>query len=227
MSTPPHSSLEPFKLKNRSLSVVPALWAFSARLVSRAISAPAGRLLLVLVTASAALGLSSCTHNVYQFPEYTFAGRPIPPSQLGERVLVGVTNGGSGALVILDGLRDIRNNISNTVQGFTISGYSGGYPSNIISFPEQLRGYVYSNASPYPLGIVNYSTESSSGNAASFGTPANSVATAPDFVRIYGAVEESGQVLVVDNTTGASYALNLPNVYKVAVNTGDTVALAM
>ena len=216
---PPHTSLEPFKLIIRSFLARPAL---------RAISAPARRLVFALLTASAALTITSCTHNLYQFPAYTFAGRPIPPSQLGERVMVSVTfNGSSGGLVILDGLRDIRNNLQNTVPGYNISGYSGGYPSSILNFPEQLRGYVYSNVSPYPLNIVNYSTESSTGSAGSFGGAANSIAVAPDFIRVFAAVESAGQIAVIDNQTGANYALNLPNVYKVAVNTGDTVALAM
>jgi hypothetical protein len=185
--------------------------------------------LLVLLLASTALTFTSCSHNVYQFPEYTFAGRPIPPSKLGERVLVGVSfnSSSTGGLVILDGLRDLRNNIQNTVPGFSISGYSGGYPSLILNFPEQLRGYVYSGASPYPVNTINYSTEASTGSAGSFGGAANSIAIAPDFIRIYAAVEGNGQLVVIDNQLGQTYALNLPNVYKVAVNTGDTVAVAM
>lgn len=224
---PPHSSLEPFKLIIRSLSARPASWVSSARQHIK-VSATARGLLLGLLTTSAVVGMAACSHNVYQFPEHTFAGRPVPPSSLGERVLVGVTfNGSSGGLVILDGLRDLRNNIQNTVQGYSISGFAGGAPSQILNFPEQLRGYVYSNASPYPISIVNYSTESSSGSAGSFGGAANGIAISPDFARIFAAVETSGQLVVIDQQLGQSYALNLPNVYKVASNTGDTVALAM
>jgi hypothetical protein len=224
---PPHSSLEPFKLIIRSLSARPASWISSARQLCK-VSVSTRGLLLGLLTTCAVGAITACSHNVYQFPEYTFAGRPIPPSSLGERVLVGVTfNGSSGGLVILDGLRDLRNNIQNTVTGYSISGYSGGYPSLILNFPEQMRGYVYSNSSPYPVGIVNYSSESSSGSAGSFGGQANSVTTSPDFARIFAAVEGNGQVVVVDQQLGQNFALNLPNVYKVAVNTGDTVALAM
>jgi hypothetical protein len=228
---PPHSSLEPFKLIIRSFFARPAL-RIAQLLPGRSASASkrtsASRILLALLTVSAALSVTSCTHNLYQFPEYTFAGRPIPPSSLGERVLVGVSsNGTSGALVILDGLRDIRNNLQNTVTGYSISGYSGGYPSLILNFPEQLRGYVYSAASPFPVGTVNYSTEASTGSAGNFGGATNSIAIAPDFLRLYGAVEGNGQLVVIDQQLGGTYALNLPNVYKVAVNTGDTVALAM
>ncbi len=220
---------------NRSFAALPAFRALSASL-PRVFSALTVRRLpssvrtaaLAVLTASAALAVTSCTHNYYQFPEYTFAGRPVPPSSLGERVLVGVSfNGSSGGLVILDGLRDLRNNIQNTIAGYSISGYSGSYPSLILNFPEQLRGYVYSSASPYSLSTVNYSTESSSGSAGSFGSAANSIAIAPDSIRIFGAAEQTGQLVVIDQQLGATYALNLPNVYKVAVNTGDTVALAM
>ncbi len=216
---PPHPSLESFTLIDRSLSAPPAQRALFTR--SRGVP-------LAFVTAVVALALSACSHNLYQFPLYTFAGRPIPPSQLAERVLVGVTiNGTSGTLVILDGLRDIRNNLSNTIRGFSITGYSGGYPSLILNFPEQLRGYVYSNASPYPVAIVNYSTEASSGSAGSFGGPSASLGIPPDFQREFSAVEQNGQLVVIDNSSGGTYPLNLPNVYSVAVNAGDTVALAM
>ena len=47
------------------------------------------------------LGLSSChssQYYYYKFPEYNFAGRPIPPSKLAQRVMIGVTaNGSSGS----------------------------------------------------------------------------------------------------------------------------------
>ena len=224
---PPHSSLEPFKLIIRSLSARTASWISSARQHCK-VSISARGLLLGLLTTSAVATLTACTRNFYQFPLYTFAGRPVPPSSLGERVLVGVTlNGSSGSLVILDGLRDLRNNIQNTIIGYSIAGYSGGYPSQILNFPEQMRGFVYSNTPPYSVGTVNYSTESSSGSAGSFGGQANSVAAAPDLTRIFAAVEGNGQVVVIDQAMGQSFALNLPNVYKVAVNTGDSVALAM
>ncbi len=210
-------------MTNRSLAALSALRTFllQSRLRTR-------HALLALLTAAAALAITACSHNLYQFPLYTFAGRPIPPSQLAQRVMVGVTaNGSSGSLIILDGLRDIRNNIENTKPGFSISGFSGGYPSLILNFPEQLRGYVYSNVSPFGVSIINYSTEASVGSAGSFQGASTSLAIAPDFQRVYSAVEQNGQLVVIDNTNGAAYALNLPNVYRVFTNTGDTVAIAM
>ncbi len=37
----------------------------------------------------------------------------------------------------------------------------------------------------------------------------------------------SDQLIVIDKTNGGTYAMNLPNVYRVAVNQGDSVVLAM
>ena len=189
---------------------------------------PARRILLATLTAAILLGLTACAQVIYHIPQYNFAGRPTPPSQLQQRVMVALTpNGSSGGLQILDGLRDIRNNVQNTIPGFGISGFSGGYPNLILNFPEESRGYVYSNVAPYSVSIINYGTETTAGSAGTFSGPSNSVALAPDFVRIFAAEEQNSQLLVIDNQTGAEFALNLPNVYKVAVNRGDTVALAM
>ena len=110
---------------------------------------------------------------------------------------------------------------------FSISGYSGNNPSLFQSFPAELRGYVYSNASPYPIVTINYGTEASSGTATTLNSPASAYSTASDFVRFYSAQESTGQLLVSDASTSTSYVLNLPNVYRVAVNPGGTIALAM
>ena len=47
------------------------------------------------------------------------------------------------------------------------------------------------------------------------------------FSRYYGAENAAGILEVIDNSTGNGYSLNIPNVSKVVVNKGDTVALAM
>ena len=74
--------------------------------------------------------------------------------------MVAVSSDGlsSGGLAILDGLRDIRSNVENTVRSFSISGYSAGLPTTILNFPAEVRGYVYSNASG-GLYSINYGTE--------------------------------------------------------------------
>ena len=187
-----------------------------------------GTLPLVLLFSLAAVFLTACGQDIYKVPEFNFAGRPTPPSGLQQRVLVSVTsNGSNGSLIILDGLRDIRNNVQNTVQGFSISGFSGGSPTQILSFPEELRGYIYTSVSPYSISVVNYGTEASVGSVSGVTGASSQVALAPDFIRIYSAEEQNGQLLVVDQSSGITYYLNLPNVYRVSVNRGDTVALAM
>jgi hypothetical protein len=203
--------LESFTLKNRS----PLAQSFCAQFLCG--------LLIAIVT----LGLASCGQNLYKFPQYTFANRPIPPSKLANRVMVGITaNGTQGSLEILDGNRDIRSNVQNTIKSFQIAGYSGGFPNLILNFPEQVRGYVYSD-SDGSLSIVDYGKESSSGSGGAFPAKSSAIAIPPTFAHVYSAEESIGQFGVIDNTTGKSYGLNLPNVYKVAVNDGDTVVLAM
>jgi len=180
-----------------------------------------------LLIAAATLGLTACGPYYYKFPQYPFANRPVPPSKLANRVMVGVTanGGGSGSLQILDALRDLRNNVENTKTSFSISGYSSGYPNLILNFPSEITGYVYSNT----LGdvqIINYGTEAASGSAGTF-AGSTSIAVPPTFGHVYAAQETAGLLGVLDKTTGGTYELNLPNVFQVVVNQGDTVVLAM
>ena len=188
------------------------------------------QLLCGLLLAVSTLGLSSCHSNAYyyyKFPVYTYAGRPVPPSKLAERVMIAESaNGAIGTLQIVDALRDIRGNVEDTIGSFAISGYSSGFPSTILSFPAELRGYVYSS-SDGSLTNIDYSTEAASGSVGTFQTGQNSVAIPTTFTRYYGAEEAAGVLEVIDTQAGASFALNIPNVFKVVANKGDTVALAM
>jgi hypothetical protein len=191
-------------LKNRS---------FAAQLFS-------GLLLTVV-----ALVITACGQNLYRVPANNFANRPIPPSQLLQRVMASYTaNGSQGGLEILDGLRDIRSNIQNTIPFFNISGYSGGNPTTIISFPEQSLGYVFSTTDG-SLAAINYGKESSAGTVATFAPTTPSVAVAIDGSRFAGAQELNGQLAL--SASGSTYFLNLPNVYKVVINKGNSVILAM
>jgi hypothetical protein len=181
-----------------------------------------------LLLAAATLGLIACGQDLYPFPTNTFANRPIPPSHFANRVMVGITANGStvGSLEILDALNNLRSNIQNTKPTFNISGYSSGFPNLILNFPAEIRGYVYSN-SDGSLQIINYGTEAATGSAGTLPAKSTAIAIAPTFGHIYSAEETIGELVVLDNTTGRSYGLNLPNVYQVVVNAGDTVALAM
>jgi hypothetical protein len=191
---------------------------------------PALRLFCGLLLALSTVGLSSChsaAYYYYKFPEYNYAGRPIPPSKLAERVMISQSaNGAIGSLQIVDAKRDIRTNVENTIPSFQISGYASGFPSAIMSFPAELRAYVYSS-SDGSLDSIDYSTEAATGSVGKFQTGQNSVAVPPSFTRFYGAEEAAGVLEVIDNLAGSSYALNIPDVYKVVSNKGDTVVLAM
>jgi hypothetical protein len=184
-------------------------------------------LFLALLTTVFTVAVTGCGTSLYQFPTYNFAGRPVPPSKLSNRVMVGLSTGTQGSLQILDAQRDIRNSVYNANQFFFVSGFSGNNPMNIDSFPDELKGYVYTNSSPYNITIINYGTESAGATAATLNTPSNSFGVSADFIRLYSAQEETGQLFVSDAGLGQTFTLNLPNVYKVAVNPGDTVALAM
>ena len=59
------------------------------------------------------------------------------------------------------------------------------------------------------------------------GGTSTALAISSNFNHIYSANETAGQLTVIDNTTSRAYSLNLPNVYQVAANQGDTVVLAM
>ena len=45
-------------------------------------------LAVTLMASFATLAVTGCGTNLYQFPQYNFAGRPIPPSKLSNRVMV-------------------------------------------------------------------------------------------------------------------------------------------
>jgi len=183
------------------------------------------QLLAGLLLASAALSLTACGNIIYREPEYNYSGRPIPPSGLLERVMAAYTaNGSSGGLEILDGLRDIRSNVQNTIPAFSIKGFSSAQPVDILNFPEQTTGYVLSYTDGGLIN-VNYSTESSSGSAASFGPSPPSAAAAPTGIFFAGTAEQSGALIV--SGSGTTVGLNLPNVNKVVINQGGTVILAM
>ncbi len=243
----PHHRLELFTLKNRSLSTLPVIEepvgdrsagkSLIGKVLSRKLgprsqsSGKFGRYAFCgLLIAIATLGLTACGPYYYKFPVYTFANRPIPPSKLAQRVMISVGNAGAGgsggALAIIDAKRDIRSNVQNTITNFAVSGFSAGMPGQILSFPEQTRGYVYSNADG-SLTTIDYGKEATAGSAGTFPARSNALAVPTDFARIFSAEETSGQLVVLDNSTGKAYALNLPNVYQVAANTGDTVAIAM
>ena len=188
------------------------------------------QILCGVLLAFASIGLTSChsdNYYAYKFPQYTFANRPVPPSLLANRVMIGVTINGTstGSLQIVDGLRDIRSNIQNTKTSFSISGYASGYPNLILNFPAEITGYVYS-AAQGDIQIINYGKEATSGSGGSFPAKSTGLAVPPTFGHVYSAEESIGQLGVIDNSTGRTFGLVLPNVFNVVVNAGDNVVLA-
>jgi hypothetical protein len=141
-------------------------------------------------------------------------------------VAVTANGGSSGSLQILDAKRDIRSNVQNTRTSFSISGYASGFPDLILNFPAEITGFVYSSAKG-DVQIVNYGKESVTGAAGTFPALSTGLAIPTNAGHIYSAEETIGQLGVIDNTTGQSYGLVLPNVFQVVVNQGDTVVLAM
>ncbi len=182
-----------------------------------------------ILLATATLALSGCGVVVlYKTPEFGYAGRPVPPSQMLQRVLVAfsATGGstGSGGLEILDGLRDLRGNVQNTTKSFAISGYSEAEPISILNFPEQTTGYALSYNDGNLIDI-NYSKETASGTVTSFGPQPASAAASPLGLAFAGAAQQTGQLVFLTN--GTSYLLNLPGVNKVVIDPGFSVVLAM
>ena len=136
-----------------------------------------------LLIAFATAGLTSCHSSLYyayKFPTFTFANRPVPPSKLANRVMIGVTANGTstGSLQIVDAKRDIRSNIQNTITSFSISGYGSGFPNLILNFPAEITGFVYSNTQG-DIQIVNYGKEAVSGAAGTFPARSTGLAIPP------------------------------------------------
>jgi hypothetical protein len=156
------------------------------------------------------------------------AGRPFPPSTILQRVLVAIQNPSpiqGGALQIVDARYDIRNSENGTIPAFPIGGFKGNLPSQIINYPEQSTGYVYS-AGDGTLTNISYAKESVTGQIS--GLPGFSSAVYPtaDGRYVFAANQAAQYVTVIDSVASAVVHLNLPNVYKVAANPSGTVALA-
>ena len=180
----------------------------------------------LLVGLVSTLFVAGCRTPLYYYPQNNFAGRATPPSGLQQRVLATFTVNGTtgGGAEILDGLRDIRSNIQNTIPTFSISGFSAGDPTTIINFPEQQTGYVLDYTTGALTGL-NYAKENSAGAVTNFGANAPSAAASPDGTRFVGATAIAGELVVTAG--GVTYPLNLPNVNRVVMNPGNTIMLAM
>lgn len=166
--------------------------------------------------------MTACGKNFY------FAGRSLPPSGVLNRVLVAVQNPSAlakGSLLFDDALYDIRHAYNNVNQNFSIGGFSGALPVTIQNMPEQQAGAVYSIGDG-SLTTVSYANEkvANSTAASSLNGISQSIFISHDLSYIYAASQSAHSLTVVDH--GTTYTLNLPGVYRVSMNPGNTVALA-
>jgi hypothetical protein len=166
--------------------------------------------------------LSGCGETTY------FAGRPLPPSGLINRVMIAVQNPSAftkGALVIVDAYYDIRSSYNGKTPGFSVSGFSGALPVSIQNMPEELLGAVYSSGDG-SLTYINYAKETTAGAQSGLNGVSASVFTTRSQGYVFAASQASHVLTVVDKVSGTNLALSLPGVYRVSVNPGGTAALA-
>ena len=169
-----------------------------------------------------AVTLAGCGQTFY------FAGRTLPPSGLRNRVLVAIQNASvanRGSLEILDAYYDIRYAYNNTNTTFSVSGYSGALPITIQNMPEEQAGAVYGSGDG-SLVAINYEKESTTGAEKGLTGLSSSVFITRNQGYIFAASQANHVMTVVDNSTGVSYGLSLPGVYRVSVNPGGSTALA-
>ncbi len=169
-----------------------------------------------------AVALAGCGQTYY------FAGRVLPPSGLRNRVLVAIQNaslGNKGSLEIMDAYYDIRYKYNNPGVTFSVSGYSGALPITIQNMPEEQIGAVYGSGDG-SFVVANYEKENASGTEKGLNGASSSVFITRNQSFMFAASQSSHVLTVVDNSSGTSYALNLPGIYRVSVNPGGSAALA-
>lgn len=166
--------------------------------------------------------LTSCGKNFY------FAGRNLPPSGVANRVLIAEQNPSAltqGALPFVDAFYDIRHAFNNSAVTFSIGGFAGKLPVTIQNMPEEQVGAVYS-VGDGTFAIANYATEKAGTSIGISAGLAASVFIDRPRKYVYAANEVTHILSVVDLTANKTYVLNLPNVYRVSVNPGGTIAMA-
>ncbi len=169
-----------------------------------------------------AAALAGCGTTTY------FAGRPLPPSGLTNRVLIAIQNPSAftkGALQIVDAYYDIRFSYNSKVGSFSITGFSGALPITIQNMPEEELGAVYGSGDG-SLTTINYAKESSGGAQSGLNGLSSSIFITRNQEYIFAASQSAHVLTVVDNISGSSYSLSLPGVYRVSVNPGGSAALA-
>jgi hypothetical protein len=158
---------------------------------------------------------------------YYFGGRALPPSGILNRVLIAVQNPGAltkGNLQIVDAFYDIRHSFNNKVASFSIAGYAGADPITIQNMPEEQSGAVY-GAGDGSYALLNYASEKQNTTLTLPGA-SSSIFISHDQRYVFAANQAAHTLTVQDRTLGSSYALNVPNIYRVSTNPSGTAALA-
>lgn len=164
------------------------------------------------------LVLTSCGNTYY------FAGRPLPPSGLKNRVMIAVDNpAGAGALFIVDAFYDVRS--TRTAGSLSISNFSTSFPQTIQNLPEQQQGAVYS-AGDGQFILVDYAGEKGGQKIQGLVGNPSSIFISRNLSYTIAANQTSHAVTLVDQVLGRAFYLNLPGVYRVSINASGTVALA-
>ena len=166
--------------------------------------------------------LVSCGKNYY------FGGRNLPPSKVLNRVLIAEQNPSAlvqGALPFVDAYYDIRHPYNSSASVFSISGYSGKLPLTVQNMPEEQVGFVYA-VGDGSFTSVNYASESAGTAIGISAGLAASVFIDRPRKYVYAANEQNHVLSAVDLSANKTFILNLPNVYRVSVNPGGTLALA-
>lgn len=171
---------------------------------------------------AAAAALAGCGTESY------FAGRNLPPSKLTNRVLIAIQNPSAftrGSLQFVDAYYDIRSGYNQTPGSFSITGYSGALPVSIQNMPEQQLGGVYGSGDGSFI-LVDYSKENVAQAQTGLNGLSSSIFVTRDRNYTFAASQQAHVLTVLDHTTGGSYGLSLPGIYRVSVNPGGSVALA-
>ncbi|MGH9605582.1 MAG: hypothetical protein ACRD3N_07765 [Terracidiphilus sp.] len=169
-----------------------------------------------------AAALAGCGNTTY------FAGRPLPPSGLLNRILIAVQNPGvlsKGTLEIVDAYYDIRYGYNGKPASFSLAGYGGALPISIQNMPEEELGAVYGYGDG-SLTLANYATEKTTGTVGGLNGLSTSIFITRNGKYVVAANEQARALTIVNQITSASVPLSLPGIYKVSVNPGGTVALA-
>jgi hypothetical protein len=171
---------------------------------------------------AAAVALAGCGTTSY------FAGRILPPSGLLNRVMIAVQNPGAiskGSLQIVDAFYDERSAFNGTPGSFSIAGFGGALPITIQSMPNEQFGAIY-GAGDGSLSLADYAGEKNTGTVGGLPGLSSSIMITRNKAFVFAASQSVHLFTIVNQSSGSSLSLGLPNVYRVSVNPGGSVALA-